>query len=324
LSLSREGFIMPRLAKLNPKVMDLSQALEEFLLAKQADGISKRTLDDYRYHVETFLKANSNLTTYEALHKAVIRYFSQPCSPGYRNIKLRYLKAFFNWCVAEGYLPANPAQGIRKAKEDLNNIRHVPLEAIKKLLQQPDKRSYAGLRDYCLLLVQIDTGARPGELFQVKVSDLNLEARELYIRPEVAKTRVGRTLVLSPFTTQALAKFLKVRPTWWSEDVPLFATETGNAMDASMWAHRIEKYCQKAGVKATPYQFRHTFAVLFLKEANDPFALQRILGHQDLAMTRRYVRYLQEDVKHIHEKASPVAKLQQIGRRASRKVVNHA
>lgn len=177
----RRLFFMAKLAKLNPKVFDLSLALEEFLLARQADGLAHRTLDDYRYHVETFLKANPNLTTYEALQKAVIRYFSQPCSPGYRNIKLRNLKAFFNWCVAQGYLPANPAQGIRKAKEDLSNIRHVPLEALKKLLQQPDKRSYVGLRDYCLMLVQIDTGIRPGELFQVRVSDLNLEARELCI-----------------------------------------------------------------------------------------------------------------------------------------------
>ncbi|GFN22179.1 tyrosine-type recombinase/integrase [Thermanaeromonas sp. C210] len=311
---------MGRIAKLSPKVLDLSQALEEFLLAKQADGIVPASLENYRFHVETFLKASPNLNTYEAVQKAVIRYFSQPCSPGYRNIRLRHLKAFFNWCVSQGYLPANPVAGIRPAKEDLNRIRHVPLEALKKLLQQPDKRSYAGLRDYCLLLVQIDTGARPGELFRVRVGDLNLEARELYIRPEVAKTRVGRTLVLSPFTAQALAKFLKVRPTWWGEDVPLFATENGKALDRSQWAARVREYCQKAGVKVTPYGLRHTFAIEFLKEANDPFALQRILGHKDLAMTRRYVRYLQEDVKEIHEKATPVAKLQQLGKRAKRRL----
>lgn len=311
---------MAKVAKLNPKVLDLSHALEEFLLAKQADGVSQRTLDDYRFHVEAFLKASPNATTYEALQKAVFRYFSQPCSPGYRNIRLRYLKAFFNWCVAEGYLPANPTAGIKKAKEDLSNIRHVPLEALKKLLQQPDKRSYAGLRDYCLLLVQIDTGARPGELFQVRVSDLNLQARELYIRPEVSKTRVGRTLVLSPFTTQALAKFLKARPTWWSEDVPLFATENGRPLDRSQLAARVREYCRKAGVKVTPYTLRHTFAVEFLKGSNDPFALQRILGHQDLAMTRRYVRYLQDDIREAHEKASPVQKLAQLGKRANRKL----
>lgn len=37
-------------------------------------------------------------------------------------------------------------------------------------------------------------------------------------------------------------------------------------------------------------------------------------------MTRRYVRYLQDDIRQVHEKASPVQKLQSIGRRASRKI----
>lgn len=146
----------------------------------------------------------------------------------------------------------------------------------------------------------------------------------MYIRPEIAKTRVGRTLVLSPFTCQALVKFLKVRPTCWSDDVPLFATENGKALDRHQWAKRLREYCQKANIKVTPYGLRHTFAIEFLKEGNDPFALQRILGHQDLTMTRRYVRYLQDDIREIHEKASPVTKLAQLGRRASRKVSGNA
>ncbi|MDN5347826.1 MAG: hypothetical protein PWP65_1390 [Clostridia bacterium] len=35
---------MPKLAKLNPKVFDLSLALEGFLLARRADGLAQRTL----------------------------------------------------------------------------------------------------------------------------------------------------------------------------------------------------------------------------------------------------------------------------------------
>jgi len=154
----------------------------------------------------------------------------------------------------------------------------------------------------------------------VRVSDLNLEARELYIRQEAAKTRVGRTLVLSPITTQALTKFLKVRPAWWGEDVPLFATENARPLNRHIWAARLRKYCKKAGVKVTPYGLRHSFAIEFLKEANDPFALQRILGHQDLSMTKRYIRYLHDDIKKAHEKASPVNKLAQMGKRASRRI----
>jgi len=305
------------------KSINCINLLEEFLFTKQADGISERTLKDYRYHVTAFLKfigGDKKPVDYETIRQGVIRYFSQPSSSGYRNIKLRNLKVFFNWCVREGYLPANPVEGIKKAKEDFSNIRHAPLEDLHKLLKQPDQHTYTGLRDYCLMLVQLDTGARPSELFQVKPSDLNLTAREIYIRPEVAKTRVGRTLILSVFTTQALMRFLKVRPQWWGSDVPIFATETGKPLDRYQWAYRVRKYCQQAGVKVTPYGLRHSFAIEFLKAGGDPFSLQRLLGHTDLTMTRRYIRLSQDDIKQAHEKASPVQKLQNMSKRAPRRL----
>ncbi|KXG73767.1 Tyrosine recombinase XerC [Fervidicola ferrireducens] len=311
---------MHKLVRFKQSIPDLKHVLEEFLLARQADGLSRRTLEDYRWHVGKFLESSGDLSDYEAIRKAVLHYFSRLCSPGYRNIKLKYLRAFFNWCVQEGYLPANPTAGLKKAKEDIESARHVTLEELKKILQQPDKGTYTGLRDYCLILVQIDTGARPGELLQVRVSDLSLESREIRIRPEVAKTRVGRTLAISPHTAQALAKFLKLRPSWWDNDVPLFASENGRVLNTASWSRRLAKYCKKAGIKVTPYGLRHTFAIEFLKAGGDPFSLQRILGHTDLTMTRRYVRLSQDDIKEVHEKASPVQKLQQMGKRAPRRL----
>ncbi|MGB9868148.1 MAG: tyrosine-type recombinase/integrase [Bacillota bacterium] len=229
--------------------------LQEFLLSRAASGAAKKTLEDYTFHVNCFLRGT------RALQKAVLEYLSEEAAPATRNTRLRKLRAFFNRCVAQGYIPANPTAGIKQAREDLDAIRHVPLEAIKKLLEQPNKRSYTGLRDYCLLLVQLDTGARPSELFQVKVSDVNFEAREIYIKLEVVKTRVGRVLVISPFTCQALAKLVSARPGWWGDGAPLFATETGRPLDRSQWAKRVRQCCQKAGIRMTPYSIRHTFAL---------------------------------------------------------------
>jgi site-specific recombinase XerD len=82
----------------------------------------------------------------------------------------------------------------------------------------------------------------------------------------------------------------------------------------------MKRYSEKAGVKVTPYGLRHTFAIEFLKAGGGPFSLQRILGHTDLTMTRRYVRLSQDDLREVHEKASPVQKLQQLGKRAPRSI----
>ncbi|MGI1690047.1 tyrosine-type recombinase/integrase [Thermoanaerobacter uzonensis] len=313
------------------RTVNLFQMFEEYILFKQAEGAGERTIKDYRTHIGNFFKILKNFKSFKSdfkpdfkpdfktLRSAVIQFLSGPIAPSYRNTKLKALRAFFNWCVREGYLSSNPTEGIKKAKEDTENIRHVELDDVKKLLSAPDKKTYAGLRDYCLILVQIDTGARPGELLQVRPSDLNLQSRELYIRSEVSKTRTARTLILSPLTVHALLKLLRERPQWWTDEVALFASETGKELSTTQWARRLRKYSEKAEVKITPYSLRHTFAIEFLKASNDPFALQRIMGHQDLNTTKRYIRYIQDDLKQILEKSSPVVKLQLSEKRAPRK-----
>ncbi len=226
--------------------------LSEFILLKRAEGMARRTLDDYECHITWFfLRFPVGLEDYEALRRSLLTYLAEPVAPGTRNIRLNNLKAFFNWCVASGYLPENPAAGIKKAKDE-GNIRHVPPEDIQKLLKQPNRKTYVGLRDYCMLLLQVDTGIRPGEMCQMLPNDVNLEAREVYVRPGVAKTRTGRTLPISPLTADALRQLMKARPKWWSEKTPLFASEYGNPLSSWWWCKRFKQYSDRAGVEDHP------------------------------------------------------------------------
>ncbi|GFN22438.1 hypothetical protein TAMC210_07540 [Thermanaeromonas sp. C210] len=43
-----------QVVRLNPAPTTWREVLEEFILRKQAEGASKRTLDDYREHVTPF------------------------------------------------------------------------------------------------------------------------------------------------------------------------------------------------------------------------------------------------------------------------------
>jgi integrase/recombinase XerD len=63
----------------------------------------------------------------------------------------------------------------------------------------------------------------------------------------------------------------------------------------------------RAGVPhCDPHRFRHTAARLFIRNGGDAFALQRLLGHEGLETTRRYVEHEREDVERAHQRASPV------------------
>jgi integrase/recombinase XerD len=74
-------------------------------------------------------------------------------------------------------------------------------------------------------------------------------------------------------------------------------------------AHRLVSECGKragvSGPRCSPHTFRHTCAVMFLRNGGDAFSLQKLLGHADLAMTRRYCELAQADVVAKHRACSP-------------------
>jgi integrase len=70
----------------------------------------------------------------------------------------------------------------------------------------------------------------------------------------------------------------------------------------------VKRLGDRAGVHgATVHRFRHTFAIEFLRNQPNIFALQRMLGHSSLEMVRRYLAIAQADVEVAHQEGSPVA-----------------
>jgi len=56
------------------------------------------------------------------------------------------------------------------------------------------------------------------------------------------------------------------------------------------------------GVRCSFHTMRHSFAVAYLRNGGDVFRLQRILGHNKLDMTRRYVNLQTEDLQAVHQR----------------------
>ncbi|WP_223068088.1 tyrosine-type recombinase/integrase [Paenibacillus caui] len=287
-----------------------SELLDEYLRMKLLNGISQNTHKDYIRTVNLLFKRFPNAwDSYFSLEEAVIAHLGQEgIAPSTFNSRLTYLRTFFKWCVEEGHLKKNPLANIKKRKEG-SRVVAIDIEILQKLLQVPDRNTFVGMRDYCLILLTLDTGIRPSEALSLQPNDFNLLSGWVRIPAGVAKTRVSRTLNLSPFTVDALKRFLKMRPRSWANKVTVFCAESGNKLNRHVWGDRLERHSKKVGFHIRPYDLRHAFSLEFIRNGASAFSLQKTLGHVDITMTKRYVALVDDDLKADHAKASPLLKL---------------
>lgn len=307
----REGFFIlgKKVVKLQRQTITVQQMQESFIYWKQAQGLSPTTISDYRGHVARFLKRFPEaLNNEDSLKSAIFAYMAQQMKPATYNLRLTYLKVFFQWCVQEGYVVENPLIGFKKRKAEGKNV-NISIDILQKLINLPDRKTFSGLRDYTLILLTLDCGIRPKEAFGLETTDINVTSLEIYIRSDTAKTRVSRTLPISAVTATSIKELISVHHPIWDKSVKVFCSVDGRPMNRQSWGLRMKKYSDILEHKITPYFLRHVFALQFLRNGGHALALQRTLGHSDLTMTKRYISLTQTDLREQHALASPLNNL---------------
>ncbi len=288
----------------SPAIPDWQTALGYFLLFKRGEGVSIRTIEDYSKHISQFFSRSFCEIQDPNLEKAVLSYLSDQVAPATYNLRLVYLRGFFRWCIDEHYLSCDPTRRLKRRKAPARIVQ-LDLDTLKALLKLPDRTTYAGVRDYALLLLSLDNGIRPGEALSLRVADINLTGHQVNVRAENAKTRVPRTLPISQSTVQAISDLIRSRHPGWAQDVPLFCSASGRHLGEE-WSRRVTRYGKQIGVTLRAYDLRHTFALHFLRGGADAFSLQCMLGHEDMAMTKRYLALGHQDLTRVHQASTPL------------------
>lgn len=275
-----------------------------FIAYKRAQGLAPRTMKDYGKTLGLLFRLHPDAL--DAPREATLAFLSRYAAPNSYNTRFAVLSVFWRWMMEEGFIRGDgyPLRGLKKRKPQ-HRIVQLSEKDIGRLLKQPDRTTYCGLRDYALILLQIDTGARPSEALTLAPGDYNREEGSITIRAEHAKTRVARTLPLSGATMDAMDRLLAVRPREWSES-PLFCSDDGTPFQVTSWTRRIVDYGAAVGLHVTAYHLRHVAALMLLRRGASAFTVQRVLGHSSLSTTRIYLALNDEDTKREHAAAGVV------------------
>lgn len=151
-----------------------------------------------------------------------------------------------------------------------------------------------------LLAFLLTTGCRIGEALGVRWQDIDLPNRRVTIcgqlqriggkltRLDSTKTNQIRTLALSTSLTTSLQglKSRQLVEGWNDPEGLAFLNSYGRRFDPKFVSKRIKALCREARVpEVSPHKLRHTAATLALAETGDLHAVQKMLGHQQVALT---------------------------------------
>lgn len=186
------------------------------------------------------------------------------------NSTLRIIRSMFNFWVEENYLDENPFNKVKLLRESKDTVSALTLQQVSRLLKEPDKRSFAGFRDYVLMTLLVDSGLRIGEVINLKYSHIDFRTNIIEINAEIAKNRKTRYVPFSRKTSRLLRE-LKAEVEELSSPY-VFVTVYGNQLDRSRVRTRMKKYGELAGitgVRLSPHVLRHTFAKFYLLNNGD-------------------------------------------------------
>jgi site-specific recombinase XerD len=136
----------------------------------------------------------------------------------------------------------------------------------------------------------------------MKLEDFNRFTGEILIRH--GKGGKYRYVFLGKTSRHATRAYLNVRV---DSSNSLWVTHQGEQLTYCGLREIIRRRSIKANIKPPSlHSFRRAFAINMLRSGVDIFSLQKLMGHADLQVLRRYLAQMTEDIAQAHRIGSPV------------------
>lgn len=313
--------------------ISLDDAFGEYIAQITIKGLAPRTIKDHRTnfrYFKQFLSLKKKKITYvhEVTKKLCTDYVlymmeekvkyddhqtietdQTGLSIGTINIRLRSLRAQFNFYVKEGFIEVSPFQDIKPIKEDESEIKFLESQEYRALLKATDRKTFSGYRDYVLLTLLIDFGSRIGETIRLNIDNINFENCYITFPGTITKNKKARVLPISDRMVFLLKRLIDRNKEINDESIALFLSSNGNRLNDSSFRTNLYSYKEKAGLKkrVTPHIFRHTFCVSYLRNGGDLDTMMEISGHKHYKSAKVYLKYIPEVLREKMAKHSPLS-----------------
>ena len=269
--------------------------LECFLDAMGVQGRSEKTIARYRY-VITKMMESVKVPTRQITVYHLRKYITEMKERGRQDSTMESVRqvfsSYFNWLQRESLIDKNPVANLGAIKCQ---------KKVKKTYSDMDienlRRSCTNVRDRAILEVLRSTGCRISEVVGMNRDSLNLAGLQCVVHGKGNKDRVA---YIDKVAAMFLRAYLEGRT---DADPALFVNRFERRFNADGVREMLLRLAGRAGVDHVhPHKFRRTLATELARRGMPIQEVARILGHEKIDTTMKYVVLNDDDVKHDYRR----------------------
>ncbi len=224
-----------------------------------------------------------------------------PAAAQTRNAYRDIFAAVLDYCVRQGWLPANPLAEVKRTSKKHERQRVLrrddfyDRDEIDRLLKRAPS-----VREEAFWLLGADAGFRlPGEALGLRKGAVDFQANVIRVydnwvrnAPDTTKTSDSEAIPMTPRLARALAKVLDRDYATENED-HVFASEDGEGPVSERSMRNAFKLAQRqAGLKPIKmYNLRHSFGTTLAQRGVDVRTIQALMRHDRITTTEQYMAY---------------------------------
>ena len=296
-------------------------------MAAAERGLARNSIDAYRRDLACFAAylAPSRVALVEvdtaSIRGFVVEQRRSGIAARTASRRLSCLRQFYRFLLTDGRRDDDPTAPVDSPTLPRTLPGVLSEEEVERLLaaawpeddtaEMSSKREADGLRLRAMIELLYGSGLRVSELVSLPLHAVSAETQSLLVRGKGDKERL---VPLGVPARRALDAYLAVRDRHLADGAPSRWLFPSRGASGHLTRHRLAQMlkalAQAAGIEASrvsPHALRHAFASHLLAHGADLRAVQKMLGHADIATTEIYTHVLDERLKRLVEAGHPLA-----------------
>ena len=242
-------------------------------------GYSRNTAESYERDIRDFSrwlrerKANARWSTVtrDDLDDYCIHLSNDFCKGSTINRRLSAISSLYRFFQRQGMECTNPAKFETRHKLPKTEPNTIRVSDLERAIEAADAETALALT----LLYQ--TGCRAEELLNIRTTDIDFETGQIHINGKGSKQR----------TVYVLPQALEMVASWMQGGTgKLFTFNDTRALRRAVH-QALAPYSEAP--QLSPHAIRHTFATTMVNRGLSTITLAKLLGHNDVRTTQKYV-----------------------------------